>query len=597
MWIGIAKAYMARNRNWRVRGFPSRHRSTVRFVLLGAIAAALLGTGAVSPAGSLPAPHNTATPTYRVFSPPPSIAANCSQDVADPLRSWLYSLPGGTVSSPIVVVFAPSACYLVNESLFLRAFNDVVFDGNGATFRQTTPTTESMVLAADVTPYSGTSYKPFYADVSIPIPPDIWYFDGGSDITIEDMTIDGPNTDQDSTSGGGTMVDSGIELDGVQRAVIRDNNIDHVDGDFVTLMGLFDAPTANWSYPTTDVTIAGNSLHMSGRQGITPESVNRVSITGNTFSNVAATNIDMESGVIGGCACDVSVDSNVFSTSDPYLVAAITGSAVTRFAFTHNTLAPGAQFRVDLAPALPSSGITIANNTGSTAATWPYQSVFIGHGPYGDSTGMMSGVYIGANTVPNNLYSPSFVYSGQNVTGLAVRNNVLASSRALMPLQMNGTQTQGYSCGNTTAAGASPVDGRCPGYVPPSLPTAPVVPADSGIINVTHPPLVIASSDLGSLTVAAPYSANLQATGATGVVNLVGCRRIPPFGSASGVDGHPGRHPDHPWVIDVYPLGHRRGGPDLDPVVFGQCDPTPRHGSVASYLDRLRPGRWRLLAH
>ncbi len=304
-----------------------------------------------------------------------------------------------------------------------------------------------------------------------PSHPVIWYFDGGSDIVIEDMTIDGPNVSQNSSSGGGTMVDSGIELDGVQGAVIRDNNIEHVDGDFVTLMGLLDAPTANWSYPTTDVTIADNSFHMSGRQGITPESVNRVSITGNTFSDIGATAIDMESGVVGGCACDVSVDDNVFSTTAPYIVAAITGSAVTRFAFTDNTLNQGAQMRVELAPALPSSGITIANNTGSSAATWPYQSVFIGHGPYGDSAGMMTGVYIGANSVPDNLYGPSFVYSGQNVSGLAIRNNVLAASRPLVPLQMDGPRTRATPVGTPPPSVVSPVDGPCPGYVAPALPT------------------------------------------------------------------------------------------------------------------------------
>ncbi len=494
-------------------------RPTFRLAVLGALVAALCTAGTISAAAVVPEPLVSSHLTYRTFTPPSSITDDCSHDVADPLRAWLYSLPTGTSTNPVVVVFAPGGCYLVNESLFLRSFNDVVFDGNGATFRQATPTTESMLMASGVTPYSGTSYMPFYASFYLPIAPIIWYFDGGSDITIEDMTIDGPNVSQKSTSGGGTMVDSGIELDGVQRAVIRDNNIEHVDGDFVTLMGLLDAPTANWSYPTTDVTIADNSFQMSGRQGITPESVNRVSITGNTFSNVGATAIDMESGVIGGCACDVSVDSNVFSTTAPFLVSAITGSAITRFAFTDNTLNQGAQLRVELAPALPSSAITIAHNTGSAAAAWPYQSVFIGHGPYGDSAGTMTGVYIGSNTLPDNLYGPSFTYSGQNVSGLAIRNNVLSASRPLVPLQMDGNQTQGYSCGNTTTVGGSPVDGQCAGYVAPALPIAPLVPSDSGIITVNHPPLAITSSGLGSLTVATPYSATLQASGASGAVN------------------------------------------------------------------------------
>ncbi|MDA8276449.1 MAG: hypothetical protein M0029_13925, partial [Actinomycetota bacterium] len=43
----------------------------------------------------------TSASNPRVFTPPPSIAADCSVDVANPLRAWLWSLPKGTPTSPV----------------------------------------------------------------------------------------------------------------------------------------------------------------------------------------------------------------------------------------------------------------------------------------------------------------------------------------------------------------------------------------------------------------------------------------------------------------------------------------------------------------
>src|ERR1019366_1236053 len=102
-----------------------------------------------------------------------------------------------------------------------------------------------------------------------------------------------------------------------------------------------------------------------------------------------------------GCTCNVTVTHNTFSSTTPYLVAAITGSSVTNFAFTDNTLTDGAQMRVQLGPSLPSSGIIIAGNTAADAATWPSPSILVGQGADGDSAGLISGVEIADNTVPN----------------------------------------------------------------------------------------------------------------------------------------------------------------------------------------------------
>jgi hypothetical protein len=86
----------------------------------------------------------TTGPTAQVYPVPSSVPTNtCSTDpgtwtdATSALEAFFMSLPQGTPTKPIVVQFAHSACYLVNGSLDLRGFQDVTFDGNGATLEQT----------------------------------------------------------------------------------------------------------------------------------------------------------------------------------------------------------------------------------------------------------------------------------------------------------------------------------------------------------------------------------------------------------------------------------------------------------------------------
>jgi Putative Ig domain len=464
------------------------------------------------PTSALPPRSSSVSVERRLYAPPASIADDCSTDVADALRSWIMSLPSGTPTVVTVVTFAPRACYLVNESLFLRDLADVVIEGNGATFRQVAPTTENIVLAGGVAPYAGSANVPIAVAVSIPIAPDIWWFDGGSDITVENLIVEGPNTGGGGTSGGGTMIDSGIQLYGVQRALVQNNTVKNVDGDFVTISGLYEASDGGGGSPSTDVTVVGNTFDISGRQGITPEFVDRVSITGNTFSGVTATSIDMESDnpTGGGCSCNVSVTNNTFSGS-PYLIAALTDAAVNDFAFTGNTLVGGGQMKVDFAPALTSGNIVIAANVGIEGSQWPFASVLVGNGPQGDSAGAIDSVEISGNTVPANTAGGSFVFDGANVAGVAVRNNTLATSGTLVPLAMDGSQTQGSSCGNSTISGGAPVDGPCAGtYVPPLPPGPPSLPvADPGTPPLN--PLQITSMTSMAATQGGPFAAALSA--------------------------------------------------------------------------------------
>jgi hypothetical protein len=414
-------------------------------------------TGTASHLGSSTIPNVPGS--ARVVTPPSTIADNCSTDVSDSLRYWLWSLPRGTSTRPLVIDFPPGACYEVNEVLYLRGFTSTTFNGNGAQFHQVTPATETIGPLPKVAPYCG-SKADFASGTSPSTIPIIWWFEGGCHITITGMHIFGPDTTQvvDSPN------DSGIELSGVQQGLIDNTSISDVDGDFVTLTGLTEASAqpngGTDAYPSTDITIQGDTFARSGRQGITPEYVKGVTITGNTFTGVADSDIDLEADTQGGCSCNVRVDHNTFTGLDAYVVAGLTGLSIQEFSFTDNQLTQGAQLKIQLAPDLPSSGIVISNNTVSSGSTWPWPSIGIAYSVDGDGSGQVTNVQIEGNSVPAPTEGRPFVEAGSNSANVAVISNVLTGGTSSTPLLNHGPSSN-TSCGNKGGAQGPALDGAC----------------------------------------------------------------------------------------------------------------------------------------
>jgi len=400
-------------------------------------------------------PSVTAPPSPRVFVPPTGIPHDCSADVGTLLRSWLWSLPRGTPASPLVVDFPANSCYLVNESLYLRGFTNTTLNGRHATFRQAAPTVQSIGPLPTVSPYCGSDIDK-ESGTTISTVPIIWWFEGGCDITITNMVIIGPN----ASGVVGSQNDSGIQLSGVQRAVIDGVTINNVDGDFVTLSGLHEAANSGSSFPTTDATIKGNSFSRSGRQGITPEYVDHVSITHNFVRGVAASVIDLEADSTGGCACNVKVDRNTFAGLASYLVAGITGLSIRHFDFTHNRLVDGAQLKIQLAPQLPSSDVVISGNSGSTGSTWPWPSVGIAYWTGGDSAGPLVGVQVSGNSIPAPSGGRPFVRVGKQASNVGVSHNVISQGNQSTTL-LNDGGASNHACSNRARVGGPAFDGPC----------------------------------------------------------------------------------------------------------------------------------------
>ncbi len=201
------------------------------------------------------------------------------------------------------------------------------------------------------------------------------------------------------------------------------------------------SPRATWA-------IKNNIFARSGRQGITPQYVDHLTVTGNTFSGVAFTDIDLEADEQGGCSCNVTVDDNNFVGPLAYLVAGLTGLSIQHFAFTDNTLTAGAQMKVQFAPQLPSSGIVIAGNKGQTASTWPWPSIGIGYSVDGDGVGSVSNVVIRDNTIPAPKDGRTFVLAGAQASQVHVILNEIAGLAPSGLLLNHGASSNG-TCGNT----------------------------------------------------------------------------------------------------------------------------------------------------
>jgi hypothetical protein len=428
---------------------------------------------------SATAPAGAAGPTAGVWAVPATIPSDCSVDVTGPLEQWLTTLPAGSSSAPVVVQFAYNGCYQIDSSLTLRNFRDYTFDGNGAELKQENVTPMNNSVSTSDPVYCGDTadtFGPGHLNQS----GIMWWIEGGCDITLENFNLQGSyGTGTDSSSL--PQQDSLIQLNGVQRVTLTNNTFNNAWGDWITLFKVHEAPPTQGTFPSTDITITDNQMNGSGRQGISPIYVNRVLIARNTIGSVAATVIDLEADVVGGCTCDVNITSNNFdSGGNSYLVAAFTGATLTRIAFTNNQLTNGAAFKVTLSPSVASSDITIANNTASTQWVWPFAAF--------NFVGSISNVEVAGNTSPLHNFSgtgpQAFVANAGGTTGLAVRNNTLTGTPASFGQAM--LVGPGTTCGDQV--GGTHVDGSCSGtYTPPAQPQAPTLPADYPDTSIVLP--------------------------------------------------------------------------------------------------------------
>lgn len=208
-------------------------------------------------------PVGASTSTIEVV--PSTIASNCSRDVSWKIQAWLDSLPAGTTA-----VAPAGSCYLVQGGLVLDAAQQLTISGG--------------IWHDATTPAPGASPKGMNP---------IFWLVGGSDITLENMTISGVNPAGYDPPG---AFEAGIRSDGVIGLTISNVVINDVYGDGVELGPLRAANDLSDVIlnPTENAAISNVQVSGAGRQGITLSSVENATITSVALNHIGLDAFDVE---------------------------------------------------------------------------------------------------------------------------------------------------------------------------------------------------------------------------------------------------------------------------------------------------------------
>jgi hypothetical protein len=188
---------------------------------------------------------------------------------------WLATVPNNSTAR-----FWPNACYVVNRLVRVGDRQRLTIDGNGSTFHR-------------------TRFLPG-------APASIWRFEGGSNLTLENMTIRG--TDPTDSYNSSKVQEHAIGVYGVQTFVATNITASHVWGDCLT--DGFDWRTRPPT-PPNQITFQ-NSTCDSGRQGVSAITGNGFYVRSNTFLGSRFTEIDLEPDTDNEILTNVMIDGNSF---------------------------------------------------------------------------------------------------------------------------------------------------------------------------------------------------------------------------------------------------------------------------------------------
>jgi parallel beta-helix repeat protein len=205
---------------------------------------------------------------------PSSIDATGGADVTDALNAFIAKTPDGST-----IAFPTGARYRVEGTLELVDRHNLIFDGHGARIVATSEGTRTRAN---------------------------WRIKGGGAITMQDLTIQGPNAQ------GGTSLEAGSALLEAQHAftvlgvdglTIQRVAVSQIHGDFVNLAD----NNGPW---TKNVMIRGCTFQRNGRQGISITAAENVVIEQNRISEVRRAIIDIEPNSAQGGALNVRIADN-----------------------------------------------------------------------------------------------------------------------------------------------------------------------------------------------------------------------------------------------------------------------------------------------
>jgi hypothetical protein len=183
------------------------------------------------------------------FTPPPSIADNCSTDVTEALDFWFGALPKGATAN-----LPNNACYLVSNSntshLVIEHKWDLTVNGNGTTFMQ-------------------IHYNP----VNDPQNP-ILTLGANFLVAINNVTLRGPT----SNGGWNEEGDSGIMMWQNFGVLLTGVTITNVEGDGMDIYPRGNQPGVNWY-----VTVNHSTIYNVGYKAMVPEAADHFTLENSTL--------------------------------------------------------------------------------------------------------------------------------------------------------------------------------------------------------------------------------------------------------------------------------------------------------------------------
>jgi hypothetical protein len=204
------------------------------------------------------------------------------------INAFIATVPDGST-----IQFQPGGCYGQDNTIYITNRSNLVIDGNGATFK-------ALSLAA-----MGVNSN--------------WAVEAGSNITLEDMTIQGDNPHAGILQGSPGCYNAllewqyGIAFDATQGGTVNDVNINDVYGDFVEAED-YERNTA--SAPARNILIENSNFDGNGRMGIGITDAQGVTIQNNHFNNVCWEMVDIELGVNGEYGQNINILNNTLGTNN-----------------------------------------------------------------------------------------------------------------------------------------------------------------------------------------------------------------------------------------------------------------------------------------
>jgi hypothetical protein len=246
-----------------------------------------------------------AAPTEGSVHPVPDrIAHDCSSDVTPELLRWIASVPDDSV-----LLFARGGCYRLDGSLRIENRSQLVFDGNGATFR----------AVAD-----GDRDRRH-----------IWFL-GGRELVVRNLEIRGANPKAGASPEAyvaGRAFQHAFAFEGVAGGMLDHVRASDVYGDFVYVGA---GEKGRWS---RDIRVTRSRFERSGRQGIAVTAGENVVIEHNTIRDVARSMFDLEPNNPEGGARNVRITSNVTGAAkNMWLASKGEGNAVGDVTITGNVM-------------------------------------------------------------------------------------------------------------------------------------------------------------------------------------------------------------------------------------------------------------------